>query len=65
MVNLPLKVKVKVTGFKLVQNLLMINEQLNKCKGNIPNGFTNLKVEKLIFCKFQAQFDLEGQGQGH
>ena len=34
MTNLTLKVKVKVTSFKLVQNFQMINEQF-VCKGKI------------------------------
>ena len=36
----------------------MINEQF-KCKGKFQIG--QLK----IFCKFEGQFDIEGQGQGH
>ena len=58
-----LKVKVKVTSFKLVQNVYMINEQF-KCNGKIPKG-VNFETLKLIFFKFRGQFDLEGQGQGH
>ena len=38
----------------------MINAQF-KCKGN----FGQFKSLKQIFCKFEGQFDLEGQGQGH
>ena len=53
MTNLTLKVK--VTSFKLFGNLKIINEQF-ECKG---------KSLKLIFCKFEGQLDLQGQGQGH
>ena len=38
----------------------MIIEQF-KCKGNIPTG--QFKSLKPIFCKFEGQFDLNGQGQ--
>ena len=38
----------------------MINEQL-KCKGKFQIG--QFKSLKQIFCKFEGQFDLEGQGQ--
>ena len=35
-------------------NSLSVNEQF-KCEGKIPK----------IFCRFEGQFDLEGQGQCH
>ena len=61
MTNLTLKVK--VSSFKLVQNLRIINEQFVKAK--LQNG--QFKSLKLIFSKFKGQFELEDQdqGQGH
>ena len=40
----------------------MINKQF-KCKGKFQMG--KFKSSKQIFSKFEGQFDLKGQGQGH
>ena len=62
MKKMTLKVKIKVTSFKLVQNLQMINEQFF-VKAKLQNS--QFKSSKLLFCKFKGQFKLDGQGQDH
>ena len=41
----------------------MIIEQFKSVKAKFQ--IDKFKSSKQIFCKFEGQFDLEGQGQGH
>ena len=61
--NLTLKVKVKVTSFQSRQSFFKRSMIILSVKAKLQIG--QFKSVNQIFCMFEGQFDLEGQGQGH